>query len=78
MVRSQNLKTSREAASEISQPPSGWIPGEKRIMSRQGRWKLAANFPSSFQDESSSLATTPARCAGLISNVPSGQKLPVY
>jgi hypothetical protein len=77
MLRFQNLKTSREAALEISQPQSGWIPIKKRFASRQGCWKLAANFPSSFQDELSSLATTPARCAGLFSNVPSGQKLTV-
>jgi hypothetical protein len=74
MLRFQNLKASREAASEISQPQGGWIPIQKGFASRQGRWKLAANFPSSFQDELSSLATTPAPCAGLISNVPSGQK----
>jgi hypothetical protein len=74
MLCSQNLKISREAALEISQPQSGWIPIENGFASRQGRRKLAANFPSSFQDELSSSTTNPARCAGLISNVSSGQK----
>jgi hypothetical protein len=74
MSRSQNLKTSREAALEISQPQDGWTPVKNGLASRQGRRKSAVNSPSSFQDESPSLTTTPARCAGLTSNVPSGQK----